>query len=1033
MKLNGSLRTIGGDNIFPLNTWNKELFNNSVVLHLDMEGDDGTYSIIDRSPIARTIINNPINGTNRVEITADDKMFGTTSAYFNNSDGLILPNNSDFTFDGQFTISFWMKSNVYSLDTNARRIFSLGTGNSYNIELLANSSAGTNSYLSIYSGTTMHNGTIVAFNNIWNHILLSRDLNSVIRLFVNGVLSVSYTDSTVFLNSNVFIGKQAGVNNYSRYVGYLDDFYILKGICQYMSAFDVPTQKFSLYDIDSSIDYSGITMDGRVGEDIQKGKPVYFDVKTKSWKLAKSNQLSTLPARAIAVNDCVSGETARLLTFGTLKLEKENTRYQDYTSTIPSGINSNVYNGYYIRRSSTYSDGNYEAWKAFYPSRNKQFNQFGTGATYIYWQLGGGYNNSVSWIRIQLPSPKILKSYVFRERGGYTNQNPVGWRLRASKDGVTWVLLDNQVGWSTWSDNQSRTFIIDNDEEYLYYEFFDFYMMGLGQIIMYDDNGGDIVPNMSNGTLTDAYTMTYNGYIITWNQHYSTSFAGWYAFNKTTSGSTCWYSSYANSPYNEYETCSGTKDSNGVLIGSPILDILLPNPIKLDILGYYHCPWSRGGGSYGYFELYGSNDCGINWDHLLTFNQNDIPLETICDNWPYLFNIENSKYYSQYRFSKIGNAVYGFDFLTRTKKDPKTLYVQPDNIYQYEYGLNDNVSSNPEFYIQKCGHKVGEIHDSTTCYNINFYNFETSYVKSIDNNLGNVTISSSTNLSSTSDGDMITAVYQTLTINSGYTLSTLNRCRGLRIIVLGNCIINGTLSMTARGANYPPPNDDLPIYDLYGNLLATVPRIGSIGAPTNTSPGVGTSGTAGVDRGCGGGGGGGGYGAIRGGGGIASCYSGGAGGGGFCAYNSGTGNSMDGRNYGGRGGDGYYSYYNDTYYCRGGVGNPGGSEWYRNGSYVGAAPTGTGGLLILIVYGNLTIGSTGIICSDGTSANSGSTTCLGGGGGSGGGSVNIFYKGILNNSGTLRANGGTGTTTSYSSNSYIGGNGGAGSIQISKF
>ena len=60
------------------------------------------------------------------------------------------------------------------------------------------------------------------------------------------------------------------------------------------------------------------------------------------------------------------------------------------------------------------------------------------------------------------------------------------------------------------------------------------------------------------------------------------------------------------------------------------------------------------------------------------------------------------------------------------------------------------------------------------------------------------TISSNTNftVSNTSsyDGDMVVKNYNSLTINSGVTVSTNNACKGLLIFVRGNCAINGTLT-----------------------------------------------------------------------------------------------------------------------------------------------------------------------------------------------------------------------------------------------
>jgi len=73
-----------------------------------------------------------------------------------------------------------------------------------------------------------------------------------------------------------------------------------------------------------------------------------------------------------------------------------------------------------------------------------------------------------------------------------------------------------------------------------------------------------------------------------------------------------------------------------------------------------------------------------------------------------------------------------------------------------------------------------------------------------DGSDGAVTISSNTSLTNAADGDYVVKEYSSLTINSSTTLTTQNRSKGLLIYVKGNAIINGTLSMTARGASADP-------------------------------------------------------------------------------------------------------------------------------------------------------------------------------------------------------------------------------------
>ena len=50
------------------------------------------------------------------------------------------------------------------------------------------------------------------------------------------------------------------------------------------------------------------------------------------------------------------------------------------------------------------------------------------------------------------------------------------------------------------------------------------------------------------------------------------------------------------------------------------------------------------------------------------------------------------------------------------------------------------------------------------------------------------------------DGDYVLKQYTTLTIAGGNTVTTDQPCRGMFFYVQGNCVIDGTLTMTRKGA-----------------------------------------------------------------------------------------------------------------------------------------------------------------------------------------------------------------------------------------
>jgi len=220
--------------------------------------------------------------------------------------------------------------------------------------------------------------------------------------------------------------------------------------------------------------------------------------------------------------------------------------------------------------------------------------------------------------------------------------------------------------------------------------------------------------------------------------------------------------------------------------------------------------------------------------------------------------------------------------------------------------------------------------------------------------------------SSIQDGDPVVRTYNNFTINTGHTVTTTNRCKGLYLNILGDLTVNGTLSMTARGAsaigkyvlidkNYKKIyySVDLNTKFNYADFIL----INKIGGAASTIQA--TNGNNGINGSCGGGGCG--YvefnSTLMGLGGAGTSFSGGAGGGakiGRPANISGNGSSN-----GGPGGNGITD--SGTYPAGGGAGNPGGTTNIGN-----PGETGTGGLLILFVQGNIIIGSNGSIQSNGS-------------------------------------------------------------------
>jgi len=327
-----------------------------------------------------------------------------------------------------------------------------------------------------------------------------------------------------------------------------------------------------------------------------------------------------------------------------------------------------------------------------------------------------------------------------------------------------------------------------------------------------------------------------------------------------------------------------------------------------------------------------------------------------------------------------------------------------------------------------------------------------------DGSDGVLSTSGNVNLTAVEDGDMVVKNYTSLTVNSGHTMTTDNRCKGLLIYVQGDCTIDGTLTMSVRGAKVDPTvagvsatgirlpmvvsggSDSLSAADFAGcgaAIIATVAnqsgisgngtifqitRAGAAGGAGGYAVNDSDTGDVGVAGGTGGSGGGGGGGArgagtSQGGAGAAgTCFSGGSAGGG-------TGNTTAGSGVvnGGAGGAGASI---DENSCGGGTGNPGG---VGDGTPGPSGGVGTGGLLIIVVGGNITIGATGVILVNGTD---GVYAYHATGGASGGGNILILHAGTYTNGGSVTADGGAGGMTNGGYGR--GGAGGAGDVQVSE-
>ena len=290
---------------------------------------------------------------------------------------------------------------------------------------------------------------------------------------------------------------------------------------------------------------------------------------------------------------------------------------------------------------------------------------------------------------------------------------------------------------------------------------------------------------------------------------------------------------------------------------------------------------------------------------------------------------------------------------------------------------------------------------------------------------------------STLDGDPVIRTFNNFTVNEGHIVTPINRCKGMYLFVNGDLTINGTLSMTARGANAPgkfigiDPDREFIYFneeDIFSQYkLPVIGKEGGLGR-------LGSPGLDGTNGACGAGGGGNGLGNAPTFGASGTSFSGGSGGGGATSSQWGIKVGYNPEPDGGAGGASKYVGGVNPGYGGGGAGNPGGTG-NQNGQ------NGTGGLMLLFVKGNIIFGPNGKIVSKGMNGGDGkpgienNTYNSGGGGASGGGAIHLFSKSTDIDISKIDVSGGLGGISTYTDiqgriTPINGHRGGKGSVQL---
>jgi len=180
-----------------------------------------------------------INVYGNTVISSFERKFGTGAAYFS-TDGDLLDIVSDA--DMQYGFSSYTLESWVHLTQNGRKQYILNKGSipSTTFGLYI----GADNKLTGQHGTTLFTSTNVLNTGTWYHIMMSRDINNVNRLFINGNLEATVTATSSISNADsLTIGGYAGTPNLSLR-GYLDEVRV-STTPRYTGSFTPPTSAYA--------------------------------------------------------------------------------------------------------------------------------------------------------------------------------------------------------------------------------------------------------------------------------------------------------------------------------------------------------------------------------------------------------------------------------------------------------------------------------------------------------------------------------------------------------------------------------------------------------------------------------------------------------------------------------------------------------------------------------------------------------------------------------------------------------------------
>lgn len=219
----------------------RDPFFASVKLLCGFEGSDASTTIVDESPVGRTL-----TAVGDAQIDTAQFKFGASSILFDGTgDWFTAPDSADWHLDtGDFTIELFLRWNSYSSDQEILGQYD-GAGNRWTFR--KNNTAGLE-----FFAQSAGSFTVAAFNEgsaagmsagNWYHIALVRN-GTAFAIYRDGTAVATTTSSGAIpnLSSTLFVGGAGGAVGPLN--GWLDEVRITKGVARYTGNFTPPDRAF---------------------------------------------------------------------------------------------------------------------------------------------------------------------------------------------------------------------------------------------------------------------------------------------------------------------------------------------------------------------------------------------------------------------------------------------------------------------------------------------------------------------------------------------------------------------------------------------------------------------------------------------------------------------------------------------------------------------------------------------------------------------------------------------------------------------